>query len=376
MRNVHIYVEMTSGGMGIRHGIAQYAQRHAAWRFSTRQTPRDTRNLDDLHGVIAQAWDEEAFATFAERRIPLVDVSNQKLRGQFPKILRDNGGSGRAAADHLLGQGLRTFAVLTGYAHEGFQLRADGFVARLAEVPGTTCVPIRSFRHPQVFTDTGEEEYLAEALARLPRPLGLFAVSDAQATAALVAAKMVGLRVPDDVAIAGVDNAREVCDLSDPPLTSVDLNAERVGYEAAALLAKVMAGEPPPAENLVVPLGGLVARASTDVLAVDDPDVVAAVRHIRDHAIEGIGVVDVLAEVAVSRRMLERRFRRALGRSIHDEIQSVRLTHAKGLLTRTDMSMLQVAHAAGFTSQSYFGRAFAKEAGVTPLAFRRRHRSP
>ena len=167
-----------------------------------------------------------------------------------------------------------------------------------------------------------------------------------------------------------------MCDLSDPPLTSVDLNAERIGYEAARLLASLMAGAAAPAENQVVPIGGLVARSSTDVLAIDDADVVSAARHIRKHAIEGIGVDDVLAEVPLSRRMLERRFRRALGRSIHQEIQLVRLTHAKGLLTQTDLSVLQVAHACGFTSQSYFGRAFAKETGLTPLAYRREHRVP
>ncbi len=376
MWNVQIYVDTAGGGMGIRHGIAQYAQRHGAWRFSTGRSPNDTHALDGLHGVIAQAWDEATFATFADRRIPVVDVSNQTLVGRFPKILRDNAGSGRAAADHLLGQGLRHFAVLSGYEHEGFQLRADAFADRIAGSGAAPCVRVRSFRHPAIFSDAGEEQYLSEALAQLPRPLGLFAVSDAQATSVLVAAKLAGLRVPDDVAVVGVDNAQEMCDLSDPPLTSVDLNAERIGYEAAKLLASLMAGAAAPAVNQVVAIGGLVARSSSDVLAIDDAEVVSAARHIRKHAIEGIGVDDVLAEVPLSRRMLERRFRRALGRSIHQEIQLVRLTHAKGLLAQTDLSMLQVAHAAGFTSQSYFGRAFAKETGRTPLAYRREHRAP
>ena len=376
MRNVDLYIEMTSGGIGVRHGIAQFAQRHAPWHFSTRRSPADARPSDAVDGVIAQAWDEPAFVTFAERGIPVVDVSNQTLAGRFPKVLRDNAGAGRAAAEHLLAQGLRRFAVVTGYAHAGFQQRADAFEQRVRQVRGATCVGIQSFRHPQIFSDAAEERYLADALATLPHPVGLFAVSDAQATAVLVAARLAALRVPDDVAVVGVDNAAEMCDLSDPPLTSIDLNAERVGFEAAKLLATLMAGGAAPADNLVVPARGLVARASTDVLAIDDADVVCAARYIRTHALAGIGVDDVLAAVPLSRRMLERRFRRALGRSLHQELQRVRLTHAKGLLARTDAGMLQVAHACGFTSQSYFGRAFAKATGLTPLAFRRAHRAP
>ena len=133
------------------------------------------------------------------------------LTGRFPKILRDNAGAGRAAADHLLGQGLRHFAVLTGYEHEGFQLRADAFAERIAEASEHPCVPIRSFRHPQIFSDAGEEGYLAEALAKLQRPLGLFAVSDAQATAALVAAKLADLRVPERRGGGGRRQTRRRC---------------------------------------------------------------------------------------------------------------------------------------------------------------------
>jgi LacI family transcriptional regulator len=379
MLHVAIAIEMTAGGIGIRHGIAEYSRQFGPWRFTTIHDVRDFEKLQQVNrevrvdGIICQAWDVSAFAAFAGSEIKVVDVSNGKLVGPFPKVLLDNRGAGKLAAEYLLRQGFSRFAVVSGYWHDGFQLRSDAFRERVLQERGTTCEVIDNYR-PPIIDAAKEEQHYCEAVSKLKCPVGIYAVSDVQAHKLLVAARSVGLRVPDDAAVLGTDNSPEMCELTDPALSSIEMNMSKAGYEAAKLLNFMMAGNPPPRENLVIKVGQVVARASTDVLAVDDEDVVAAARYIRTHATSGIGVEDVMREVPISRRMLERRFRKAMGRSLHDEIQRVRIEHAKRLLLETDLDVLEVALASGYQSQSYFSRRFAALEGCAPAKYRRANR--
>jgi LacI family transcriptional regulator len=218
-----------------------------------------------------------------------------------------------------------------------------------------------------------EVEEVARWIHSLPKPLGLMACNDFRGIQALDACRRAGIAVPEEMAVIGVDNEELVCKLAYPPLSSVVPNARRIGYEAAALLDRLMRGEPEPTIPLAIPPLEVITRLSTDVNAIADPDVAAAMRFIREHACEGIGVDEVLAQVPVSRSVLQRRFRSLLGRSIHAVIAAVRLQRAKQLLVETDLSLAVIAKRTGFSHVEYLCAAFRQAVGLPPGAYRREH---
>jgi LacI family transcriptional regulator len=170
-----------------------------------------------------------------------------------------------------------------------------------------------------------------------------------------------------------VDDDEPLCEVAGPGLSSVWPDHTRVGYEAAALLDRLMNGGEAPAGPVAVAPRGVVTRRSTDVLAMEDRDVAAAIRVIRERACDpdGLTIDDVAAEVSVSRSVLQRRFRHATGRTLHDEVLRVRLSRARALLSDTDLPIARVAERAGFRHQEYMGAVFRRELGATPAQYRR-----
>jgi LacI family transcriptional regulator len=177
--------------------------------------------------------------------------------------------------------------------------------------------------------------------------------------------------VPEEVAVMGIDNHELLCELTEPPLTSVEQGARGVGFRAAELLERLMAGRKPRQLATLVPPERVVARGSTDVLAIGDADVAAALRHIRTHACERIRVADVLAAVSVSRSTLEARFRKLLGRTIHDVIQQTMLSRARQLIVEDNLPLKEVAHRAGFAHVQHLSNVFRRREGRSPGEFRR-----
>jgi LacI family transcriptional regulator len=219
-----------------------------------------------------------------------------------------------------------------------------------------------------------EARELARWLKELPKPVGIMACYDIRGQQVLDACRGAGLAVPDEVAVIGVDNDTLLCELASPPLSSVIPNAHRAGYEAAALLDKLMEGKRVPATaRLIAPLG-IAERQSTDVLAVDDRNVARAVQFIREHACEGINVSDVLRVVPLSRRVLEQRFQRLLGCTPREEILHVRLARVKQLLGETELPLYLVAERTGFEHVEYLSVVFKRETGRTPSAWRQEAR--
>jgi LacI family transcriptional regulator len=181
-----------------------------------------------------------------------------------------------------------------------------------------------------------------------------------------------GVGVPEEVAVMGVDNDDLIVRLTTPPLSSIDINAERVGFEAARVLDELMRGKPAPKNPVLVPPMGLVTRQSTDILAIEDEDVAAAVRFIRAHKGRALSVQDVLDNVPVSRRSLYRKFEETMGRSLAQEIRLAHIEQAKRLLTTTDWSVARIAEASGFAGATRFGIVFRRLTGLTPSAYRAR----
>jgi LacI family transcriptional regulator len=201
------------------------------------------------------------------------------------------------------------------------------------------------------------------------------ACNDMRGQQVLDACRAGEVAVPDDVAVVGVDNEEVLCDLSDPPLSSVLPNAERIGYEAAALLDQMMDGKKVQAKPAFIEPIGVVTRRSTDVLAIEDRPIAVAARFIREHACEGIDVSDVLRAVSMSRSALDRHFIKIMGRSPKDEILRVRLNRAKQLLAETDFPQALIAEKIGFEHIEYLSRIFKKRIGITPSEFRSQSRA-
>jgi LacI family transcriptional regulator len=219
-----------------------------------------------------------------------------------------------------------------------------------------------------------ERKYVMAWLDGLPKPVGIMTCNDVRGMQVLESCAARSIPVPDEVAVVGADDDQLLCDLSNPSLSSVSWNLEKAGFRAAELLDAMMTGKKVPSRRIDVEPLWVTARQSTDAVAVEDRDVAAALRFIRQNANRPIGVNHVVAQVAISRRSLEMRFENCLGRTIRAEIERMRIARTKRLLQETDMAIAKIADAAGFSSLSYLCKVFRRETGETPAQYRRRNR--
>ncbi|HLL88782.1 MAG TPA: DNA-binding transcriptional regulator [Tepidisphaeraceae bacterium] len=315
-----------------------------------------------MDGLVVQVTSTERLAQLRAAGVPAVNVSSALATDELPAVVSDDEAVGRLGADHFLRRSFRHFAFYAPGNHRFASLRHEGFQSRLRE---SAC-------YAPYLTQPAE---LVRVLAVGDKPLAVMACNDAAGLFVLDRCRDAGLRVPDQVAVLGVDNDDLMQSLAFPPLSSINMATERIGFEAAAMLEKLMAGERPRATRVLVPPTAVVTRPSTDLLAVGDADVADAVRFIRGHVGGAIGVNDVLTVVTLSRRQLERRFRAVLGRSVLDEIRRCRIDRAKQLLIETELTLAQVSTACGFSTPSYFTVVFRDETGQTPGAYRQQHRA-
>ena len=368
-------------GRGLLLGIAKYVREHGPWSIFLQE-----RSLRDLSpgwlknwsgdGIIARVEDRTMAQAIRRLGLPAVDLRCLLPNLELPSVRPRDASIARLAAEHLLERGFRHFAFCGFTGADYSDARRDSFLERIASV-GYRCHIFRDPAPPEKAGTLDYEEHglryenrVAEWLQGLPKPVGLMACNDIRGQQVLNACRDVRMSVPDEVAVVGVDNDDVLCELSDPPLTSVVPNSSRIGYEAAALLARMMAGKKPPLEPVFVEPEGIVTRRSTEVLAIEDRHIASAVRFIREHACEGIDVTDVLKAVPLSRSALERRFARALGRSPKEEILRVRLNRARQLLVETEFPLSLVAEKIGLEHAEYLNVIFKKKTGLTPGQFR------
>ena len=384
LSHVLVAVETFSGYQRrIVQGVIAYAGRHRpTWDFLFDPRPAVNRaeklgRFPDAEGVIAHLDPREpavglAMRRFRERGVPVVVVEQLPAEG-VPAVLIDNGAIGRMAFDHLRGKGFTRFAFLGGPGPWVFAERRAAFAAAVegAGMGGVLEPPPGS---EDWGMSAGSRDAMRAWVAGLPKPVGLLAANVDLARRAASACREVGAAVPESVAVLGVDHDELVSQLTVPPLSVIDHGMERAGFEAAALLDRLMRGEPPPADPVVLPPAGVIERQSTDTLAVEDEDVREAVRLIREGAADGLGVPGVLRAIPVSRRKLELGFRRHLGRTMHGEVVRVRVERAKRLLAETEMPLPEVAERCAFRHASRLSEAFARHVGRTPSAYRRASR--
>ena len=380
-RQVLLIVETAYAyGRAVLRGINGYLVAHESWSVSLdlrglMMHPPSWLDAWSGDGVISRSSDPGMAELVRRRGLPAIDLTDVRGDLGLPRIWTDHPAVGQVAAMHLLERGFTRFGFCGFTGHEWSALRRAGFLKATAGVDPHVSV-FETPWDPRVTRpiDEGHSE-LCDWIAGLPKPVGIMASNDFRGQHVLDACRRLGLAVPEEVAVIGVDDDELLCRLCDPPLSSVVPDAERIGYEAAAALDALMRGESLGWEELVVPPSGVVTRQSTDVLAIDDPLVAAAVRLIRQRACSGLSVDDVLREIPLSRSVLERRFRKHLGRSPQAEIRQVRLKRVKQLLVESDLTLDRIAGLTGFEHPEYLSVVFRREAGETPGRYRARLRT-
>jgi LacI family transcriptional regulator len=364
---------------GLLRGIRAYIREHRSWSIYLGEHRRGEPAphwLQRWHGdgIIARIENAAIAEAVVASGIPAVDVSAARHVPNLLYVETDDAAIARLAADHLLGRGFRHFAYCGDPAFNWSNWREEHFQQRITQAGFDCHLYQPSWNRGGTAPWDREREDLAGWIRTLPRPVGVMACYDIRGREVLDVCRQLGISVPDEVALIGVDNDELICDLADPPLSSVIPDTQRTGYEAARLLDLLMAGQSElPLAHLIPPLG-IAVRSSTDVLATDDADVSAAVRFIRAHASEGIKVEDVLRAVPLSRRVLESRFEKLLGRTPHEEITRVQVERVKELLAETDLSLAAVAHRAGYKHVEYMSVVFKRETGLPPSEYRRQVR--
>jgi LacI family transcriptional regulator len=364
-------------GRGVIEGVARYAWENGPWSIQF-----EDRALDSLppkwisewkiDGIIARTTSMKQAGRLAKIRAPIVELHG--TRSQKYQLVADYSRVAALVLDHFLNCGLYRFAYFS-YEDNWWikknreyycqTLKERGFQCDCYPAPATKdAVPVWRERH---------RPRLIRWLRGLPRPVGIFTSGDLHAVRLLNICREIDIAVPEEMAVLGNGNDPVICETVHPTLSSVDLNARRFGYEAARLLEMKMAGKEP--RHIVsIPPHSVAVRQSTNLMAIENPDIVRAMRFIRENACIGVDVNSMAEELGLSRSFLERGFREHFGRSPKAEIMRVRIERAKMLLDRTDKTSQNLAKQCGFNSLEYFITAFRREVGMTPNAYRRMQR--
>jgi LacI family transcriptional regulator len=381
---VMVYGRRPATAIDLVSGIAELGSRRG-WQLLVRSV-EDPSLLPmilggGVHGVIAMAQSKQQASELAATRVPLVNVITGYMVGKAPTVRINDRHVGRLAAEHLASLGHRRLAYL-GVDVPDNDLRADGFSAEVLrlgleevrpDLPQTpeappTLAPRRFFTWDEIATG----EILDPWLKTVETPVGVLCFNDHIAAALVDACARVGLSVPDDVAVLGVDNDELLCPYSAVPLSSVDPGLKQIGYRAAEVLEATLSGKPPTLEVIQIANHRIVQRRSTETLVVDDPVVREAVQFIRSRVGQPLAVSHVMKKVRLSRATLDRRFQSVLGRTVGEEIRRMRARTAGRLLRDTKLKLADIARRSGFASQQHLCRAFRLAYGLSPGAYRKR----
>ena len=358
-------------GRGVIQGIGNYARAHGPWNLHVvpgdvdqRLPPTEMWHVDAAIGRISS---RQIRSDLRRRRIPVVCIDPISSCGPY-SVQSNQAMVCQLAFEHLRDRGFRRFAFCGFNTHWGVQRRE--YFERHVRTAG---LAFHNFELEDHCEKTLERQ-LADWLLSLSKPVGLMAQDDLLAHEAINICRFEGVRVPEDIGIIGVDNDELICELSSPTLSSVALNCERIGFEAAKVLDNILTGQKRcPIEVQIEPIK-VVLRQSTDSVGIDDPVVAAAMRSIREHVDQAISVTELSRQLFVSRRSLEMRFEKILGRPPHEEIMRCRMARARELLIGTDMKLTAISIAAGFSSVRFMHRAFQQRLKQTPGEFRTTNR--
>ena len=383
-KRVAIFVETDrKTGRSILRGAIRYADLTQNWvfyhspPFYLRRSPKRTSaTLTRLRkwkvqGMIVEQ--PERFDWFIRRSVPAVIVATSSTEDRYPGLPRTTSCAGRIsqmALDHFRERGL---------SHLAFCGYDDMFWSRersqhFAETVRQLELPTYLYEQPGARSRRlweKEVSYLGQWLRSLPKPVGILCCNDERGVEVIEACKQARIRVPEDAAILGVDDDPLVCTLGSPQLSSISLDFETAGWQAAHLLDQLMRGDALSVLEVPVEPQSIVTRHSTDILALDDRAVVDAIKYIRENSACFFNVDDVAVACATARRTLEKKFRVALGCTIHDQIRRTHVEQIARMLRETNLTISEVASKMGFESEKNLSRYFRKDKGITPKEYRK-----
>lgn len=356
----------------LHHGIVRYA-REAGWILDTSMAH---------YGTIPDHWQGDGILTlllsnrddiiqFVERStVPVVSLTTDVDSLAIPRVQLDNVRIGQLAAEHLIDRGFTNLGFYKFSDINDVRGREEGF-RRAVEQAGRTFFSLDWHAASERQPHRRWFDWLKRQLQQLPLPIGIMAQSDNRASLLISACEAVGIAVPEQVAVVGVDNDQYACEFASVPVSSVDSNRESLAYEGAVLLGKLMEGGAAPESPVVVSPKGVVVRKSSDILAIEHKAVAQALSFIWAHFLEPINVDDVIEASRMSRCGLYRAFEKHVGRSIGDELARKRVEQAQKLLAESDAKLHRIANLSGFSGGEHFSRAFTRLVGMTPSDYRR-----
>ena len=369
-------------GKNLLRGITRYSKDHGPWTFCRMPSYyRETIGIDGiLHwakewgadGIIGQFYNDEEVKKFTRANIPVIAQDFKERFTEIPNISGAYHETGRLAADYFLKKGFKNFAFYGFNNIVWSRERAEGFEERIQEAGHNV--------HHYQLKDTKSTDLwyykpsaLSEWLKSLPKPIALMSCDDNQGHHITEAARHAGIRIPDEVSVLGVDNDEMICDLSDPALSSIELDTEKGGYEAARLMEKMVNSKVLSAPDIIVKPTQVVTRQSTDVFASKDKYVVNALKYIHGNLDKNLKVDQVLREVPLSRRSLEKRFMLTTGYPVYEYIYNQRIEKFTQKLLETDMTIFEIALDLGLSDSKNIARQFKQIKGVTPMEYRKKH---
>jgi LacI family transcriptional regulator len=373
-----------SYGRGILRGIAKYARLYGPWVFIRTLPPylslkKNNPPLlkNNIDGIIAPFASPEEACKLIPPNIPAVLSYYYRMdNSRYPTIIGDYKNLGVTAAEYFLNRGFRRFAYCGFDDKFWSRLTGDGFISEI-EKKGFEVYRYKSLKSEKETLWLDDRQEIAKWLSGLPKPIAVMACNDDRAENILESCKMVGLHVPEEVAVLGSDNDELICDLSMPSLSSVPYNYEKAGFEAAKVLDEHMKNKNgSKKKNIIIRPMAVVTRQSTDIMAIEDKEVAIAMRYIRQHAKEKFQVNDVVDAVSISRRELYSRFQQVFNHSVHDEITRARVAEVASMLVETNLTISQISMFLGENSDKHIARLFRSHMGLSPSDYRKKMKNP
>jgi LacI family transcriptional regulator len=357
-------------------GIAHYSRLNGPWSFY--KDPVDLKSSIPYltswkpDGIIMR--DSLITKELLKLKIPtILAIHDSSYPKDVPVIRTDSISIAKMASRHFIEKGFKNLA-FCGFDSYDWSEERKLYFNQFNSDAGIKTYNFRQSKNKNL-TWENEQKHVRKWIESLPKPVGIFAGNDDRGQHILEVCKLISLKVPEDVAVIGVDNDPLVCELEDPPLTSIALNVEAAGFGAARLLDRLMNNEKVPERQIIVTPSHIVQRQSSDILAVDDVEVARAIHYIMNNAKNKILVLDVVNKTNISRRSLEKRFKKSFHRSIYNEIQQVRTEMISKLLIETNLSISEITSSFNFTDCEHISRFFKKEKGIGLREFRKFHKS-
>ena len=363
-------------------GITRYSRDHGPWTFC--RTPlyyRETMGIDGIvnwakeweaDGIIGQFHDEEEIRKFTAAGIPVIAQDFEERFADVPNITGAYRETGRLGAEYFLKKGFRNFAFYGFNNIVWSRERAEGFDEKVQEMGHTVhYYDQQNSRSMDLWYYKPSD--LSQWLNSLPKPIALMTCDDNQGHHITEAARHAGIRIPEEIAVLGVDNDEMMCDLSDPPLSSIGLDTEKAGYEVARLMAQMIEEKTCMGPDIIVKATQVITRHSTDIFASKDKYIVSALKYIHDNLDKNLKVDQVLKEVPLSRRSLEKRFVKTTGYPVYEYIYNQRIEKFTQKLLETDLTIFEIALDLGLNDSKNIARQFKQIKGLTPVEYRKKY---